>query len=96
MGFNLPRVTIRVTDDPTKSNHSGIAQLNQAIVWIPERTFKWNDDVLREVVLHEVVHAITGFMHDSKCPLMSATHDPSKPLSKEVVYKCFGKYFTTS
>ena len=30
------------------------------------------DDALRNVVFHEIVHAVTGFGHDEKCPLMQS------------------------
>lgn len=90
----LPRVEVRIQERPKKSIHSGLAVLNRNIIFIPEHTIAWGEDVLREVVLHEVVHAVTGFRHDKKCPLMSPCHDPKRPLKKDVVYKHFVKYFT--
>ena len=32
---DLPRVEVRITDKPTKSDHSGIAYLNQRVIFIP-------------------------------------------------------------
>ncbi len=34
-----------------------------------------SEDALRNIVYHEVVHAVTGFGHDEKCPLMKSTLD---------------------
>ncbi len=90
---DLPRIDVRITDKPLKSNHTGLALIDGNIIWLPIDTFNYNDLVLYEVIAHEVVHAATGFLHDENCPLMSATHSLKKPLTKEVVNKCFIKYF---
>ncbi len=34
-----------------------------------------SQDALRNIVFHEIVHAVTGFKHDEKCPLMKSTMD---------------------
>jgi hypothetical protein len=90
---NLSRIEVRITDKPTHSNHSGIAYMGANVIFIPKRTLGWSEKVIREVVLHEVLHATLSIEHDEKCPLMSATHSVAIPLTKAVAYKHFVKYF---
>ena len=90
---SLQRVEIRITDTPRCSKHSGLALTGGSIIWIPQNTLKMSDNAIYEVVAHEVVHALAGFGHDNKCPLMSPTHKVNNPLPKEVVNECFKKYF---
>lgn len=88
----LPRIDVRITDTPTESNHLGIAYLNTRDIYIPKNTLKMPVEAIREVVLHEIVHAVTGFIHDDNCPLMSPTLSKNL-LSKELAYESFVKYF---
>lgn len=64
---NLPRITVRVTDN--QDNLLGRARMNDNIIWIPENTF--NSKYLYQVVLHEILHAVYGIEHNEKCELMS-------------------------
>ena len=41
-------------------------------IWITDDAINMGEDVLRNVVFHEIVHAVTGFEHDEKCPLMQS------------------------
>jgi hypothetical protein len=86
-GYNIPRIEVRIVKDGDV-NACGYAYLSENIVHINER---YIDDVrLREIVLHEIVHAVTGFEHDNSCYLMCE----SIPLIQddEQMWKCFDKY----
>jgi hypothetical protein len=89
-GVALPRITVRITDAGCcQSNYAGVAGLNTKEIYIPTRTLnKW---YLRQVVFHEIVHAVTGFMHDDKCPLMHPIVQEN--ISKEEIDKTFISYF---
>jgi len=67
---NLPRIDVRVTDTP-RNSILGVAGLNDNIIWITEKAISYGEARLRHVVYHEIVHAVTGFRHDSDCPLMA-------------------------
>ena len=90
---NLKRIEVRITDKPTHSNHSGIAYMGANVIFIPKATLDWSDDVIREVVLHEILHATLSIEHNDKCPLMSPYHSVKTPLTKAIAYKHFTKYF---
>lgn len=89
-GIALPRIAVRITDAGNcESNYAGVAGLNTKEIYIPTRTLnKW---YLRQVVLHEIVHAVTGFMHDDKCPLMHTYIQPGH--TQEEIDKKFVSYF---
>tara|TARA_E500000318_G_C3399948_1_gene149449 strand:- start:86 stop:484 length:399 start_codon:yes stop_codon:yes gene_type:complete len=70
-GVNLPRIEVRI-GEPRKKNLLGVALLKDNKIWITEDAVKLGEDALRNVVFHEIVHAVTGFGHDEKCPLMCA------------------------
>ena len=87
------RIDVRITT-PTTGRHSGalgVARLNDDIIWIPEGTCKAWKDELRQVVFHEVVHALTGFAHDESCKLMAPI--VCEPLSKAQCDRLLRKYF---
>lgn len=68
-GVDMPRINIRITETHNcTSNYAGMATLGARDIYIPTRTL--NKAYLKQVVYHELVHAITGFMHDEKCKLM--------------------------
>lgn len=91
-GINLPRIDVRVTEKDAKA--VGWAYLNQNIIYIPMQLFtcKNRNKHFKSVVLHEIVHAVTGFRHDDKCPLMCAGLHPT-PLTEKVMWAAFMKYF---
>ena len=68
-GVNLPRIEVRI-GEPRKQNLLGCALLKDNKIWITDDAIKMGEDALRNVVFHEIVHAVTGFGHDEKCPLM--------------------------
>jgi predicted metal-dependent hydrolase len=71
---NLPRIEVRIGE---ARNHSvlGVARLKDNKIWITKKAIDMSQDALRNVVFHEIVHAVTGFKHDEKCPLMKSTLD---------------------
>lgn len=92
----LPRIEVRITE-PHKGSHSnvlGLAYLSQNVIYIPSNLIENGrlKTYFREVVAHEIVHAVTGFAHDSKCPLMSPSIG-RKPMTDEELWKHFTKYF---
>ena len=70
-GVNLPRIEVRI-GEPRKKNLLGVALLKDNKIWITDDAINMGEDALRNVVFHEIVHAVTGFGHDEKCPLMSS------------------------
>ena len=70
-GFNLPRIEVRIVSGG-ESNVCGYAYLNTNIIHIHDKYMTYSKAFLTHVVLHEIVHAMTGFGHDEKCDLMCA------------------------
>ena len=93
-GIRMPRVDIRITE--VTREFLGLARLNDHIIWIPKNVLedsKW-DGHLREIVFHELVHALTGFRHDENCPLMKSGISSYFPAMKADKAKTwFLKYF---
>lgn len=78
---NLPRITVRITEN--KDNIMGLARMGQNMIWIPERMFTGESKrYLREIVYHEICHAVWGIEHRALCPLMRPSIG-SRPLTKE-------------
>ena len=71
---NFPRIEVRI-GEARNHNVLGVAQLKDKKIWITKRAVDMSEDALRNVVYHEVVHAVTGFEHDDKCPLMKPYMD---------------------
>jgi hypothetical protein len=93
---SLPRIEVRITENHSgsHSNVLGLAYLNQNVIYIPNRLVEKGrfTNHFREVVLHEIVHAVTGFRHDPKCPLMSPSV-AQKPMTEAKMWETFEKYF---
>lgn len=92
----LPRIDVRITE-PNKGSHSnvlGLAYLNANVIYIPSNLIENGrlKPYFREVVAHEIVHAVTGFAHDNSCPLMSPSIG-AKPMTEAEMWKHFKKYF---
>jgi|TARA_S200002703_G_C3684002_1_gene209979 hypothetical protein len=71
---DLPRIEVRI-GEARKKNVLGVAMLKDCKIWITDDAINMGDDALRNVVFHEIVHAVTGFGHDDKCPLMKPNLD---------------------
>lgn len=89
LGGNMPRITVRVTDNDKKV--LAYATFHTNTIWISEQAVTKYD--LRQIVFHELVHTLTGFGHDENCPLMKSKHSP---LSKELCNELFLKYVKAS
>jgi hypothetical protein len=89
---NWKRVDVRIADARGDHNFIGMARLNDFIIWIDAK-YADNDPYLRELVYHELVHAMTGFGHDENCRLMSPTINCQKPMTKKQSDKLLKKYF---
>ena len=46
--------------------------MNGNKMWITKDAIDLGTDTLRNVVFHEIAHAVFNTKHDEKCPLMSA------------------------
>ena len=71
---NFPRIEVRI-GEARNHNVLGVARLKDKKIWITKKAVDMSEDALRNVVYHEVVHAVTGFEHDDKCPLMKPYMD---------------------
>jgi uncharacterized protein with PhoU and TrkA domain len=71
---DLPRIEVRI-GEARNHNVLGVAKLSKKQIWITKRAVDMSQDALRNIVFHEIVHAVTGFGHDEKCPLMKSTMD---------------------
>ena len=91
-GIDLPRLDVRIIETYPTTNALGVARLNDNIIWIATKTLKSYKAHLRDVVYHEIVHAVTGFGHDDLCPLMAPCID-LKPLSDDRANELLIKYF---
>ena len=87
---DLPRIEVRI-GEARNHNVLGVAKLSRNQIWITKRAVDMSEDALRNIVFHEVVHAVTGFGHDDKCPLMKPTLD-GYLLNKNQCMKYLKKY----
>jgi len=72
--LSFPRIEVRI-GEARNHNVLGVAKLSRKQIWITKRAVDMSEDALRNIVYHEVVHAVTGFGHDEKCPLMKSSLD---------------------
>lgn len=79
-----PRIT-----DCHKQHVLGTAGMGECVIWIPAKTL--NSKYLREVVYHELCHALWAVPHIESCKLMSSCVG-KRALSKATVQKLFLKY----
>lgn len=87
---NLPRITVRITEN--NDGILGLARMGQNIIWIPERMFERKYKLyLREIVYHELCHAVWGIEHINSCPLMSPCIG-EMPMTREQCDIIFRRY----
>jgi len=86
LGGNMPRVDVRITD-AHDSNVLGAAYMKGNSIFIPANTVVRPD--LRDIVFHELCHAVFGTEHVNGCPLMNPS--VMKASHKEVT-QLFLKY----
>lgn len=84
----LPRVEVRIVEDD--GNTLGVAHMNVKHISIMNKCVADNDEILRHVVFHELVHTLFGVKHNKKCPLMKALVDV--PATKEEIHQLFKSY----
>ena len=91
-GGNLPRISVRIGKQTAKhKNILGCAMMNKNQMWITKDAIDLGLDTLRNVVFHEIAHAVFGVNHDESCPLM-ASELPGTMLNKEDCLKHLLKY----
>ena len=88
-GVSMPRIDVRITENDPEV--LGVGRLKDNIIWITQAGVDCDYD-LRALVFHELVHAVTGFGHDSKCYLMCPSMKPGA-MSKAKIHKAFLSYF---
>ena len=92
-GIDLPRLDVRITDNSGGRGFAlGMGRLNDNIIWISTKSLSTYKAHLRDVVYHEIVHAVTGFMHDDNCKLMAPCIN-LLPLSDDEANGLLVKYF---
>lgn len=84
---SLPRITVRIAE--RDHNTLGLARMNDNIIWICENSFR-NEALLYSTVLHEILHAVKGTEHNSKCDLMC---ENARNISKDKALRLFLGYF---
>ena len=91
-GGKLPRISVRIGEQTAKhKNVLGCAKMNKNQMWITKDAIDLGMDTLRNVVFHEIAHAVFNVAHDEKCPLM-AEELPDIMLNKEDALKHLLKY----
>ena len=90
-GAKLPWIGVRIGNQT--SNHKnvlGCAIMQGDRLWITLDAINLGADTLRNIVFHEIAHAVYGTEHDESCPLMSA--ELGTILNKEDCLKHLLKY----
>ena len=89
---NMPRISVRIVDaNSDNKDVLGVALLGKNIIWIMADTVNMSSDRLREVVYHELVHAVYGVTHSENCELMGK-YNNKVPLTKAVIHRIFKAY----
>ena len=88
--LSFPRIEVRI-GEARDHNVLGVAKLSKKQIWITDRALNMSQDALRNIVYHEIVHAVTGFGHDDMCPLMKPSLD-GYLLNKKQCMKYLKKY----
>jgi hypothetical protein len=87
---DLPRIEIRITE--SHKSIMGLARVSGCVIWIPEDTLNERDNDIRQIVFHEILHAVFGTPHIDSCPLMCPVHKSIK--TREEVEKLFKSHAT--
>lgn len=88
---NLPRVTIRITSTDDNTTGGCLAFMGCDSIFISEECVPYKDDLLRQIVFHEIAHAVFGTEHVTGCPLMHPYYRVYT-CRKDVIDKLFVKY----
>lgn len=97
VGYELPRIRVRITETDRHNPVMGSAILNANEIYIVDTSIDYTrhsskDNRLMHVVCHEIVHAVLGKGHDEACPLMASTLPPIE-WTRDTIRKNFLKYF---
>ena len=90
-GARLPWIRVIIGDQT--SNHKnvlGCAVIKGDKMWITEDAINLGTDTLRNIVFHEIAHAVYGTEHNESCPLMQSALNTI--LNKEDCLKHLLKY----
>ena len=91
---HFPRITVRIadflmSDDITHYSFVGLASMGgESKIWIPKNFILKNPTRLREIVFHEILHAVYHVKHIPQSILMSSNLT-SKSRSNEEITKLF-------
>ena len=91
-GVNLPRIEVRVGEQSSSKHKNvlGCAKMSGNQMWITKDAIDLGSDILRNIVFHEIAHAVYGTQHDESCPLMQSALNTV--LNKEDCLKHLLKY----
>ena len=90
-GVNLPWIAVRVGEQTAKhKNVLGCAKMSGNQMWITKDAIDLGTDTLRNIVFHEIAHAVYGTEHNESCPLMQSALNTI--LNKEDCLKHLLKY----
>lgn len=90
---NLPRIEVRIVSAIESTNIIGYAYLNKNIVHIKQEYCSIDTNILTYLVCHEIIHAVTGFMHNEKCYLMGSNMIAYNKINNEKTIEVFKSYF---
>jgi Zn-dependent M32 family carboxypeptidase len=88
--LDLPRITVRITDDHETILGAGTMD-NNVTIWITERAAKFDDKNLLHLVGHEIGHAVYKLNHKKNCPLMEQGNSLANPADLKTIVKVLKK-----
>lgn len=89
--LDLPRIEVRITDNPEDTVIGMGTMCEATTIWIVERATEFPYESLRHLVGHEIGHAVFKLDHSDKCPLMKQGLSMVKPASLETIVKVLSK-----
>ena len=86
----LHRIDVRITEETDQ--YAGLATLNGNVLWINKGMLAYNNNYIRALVYHEIIHACFGIGHIDGCILMdklgfNVCNAPSKDVCEELLKK---------
>lgn len=89
----MKRVDVRIIEN-NKEGVAGVARMAARIIWIPESYANNLTGKLRQVVFHELLHAVYNIDHNEKCDLMCA--NVSAQINEKMQNKIFLSYIKSN
>ena len=65
---SLPRIRLYIAK--SRGDVLGVGRVGEYVVWISEEMRGQSDASLRQLIVHELGHAVFGLEHDKRCPVM--------------------------